>query len=737
MRRLLVIGAVIALTAADCRSEKPTVQEILALEGTALWEAADDLEKENLSSADLIKIVRRLVADPNKSRADSLDKFALSNCFQAACNKANAAELQELIEIYVSFDHESFEKQFDFPHLAARWIQEQLKTIDCGREKDPVTNKTPITVPAELEGSAPELAEAWKAYRALVHPVEQTVYSDSSRNSAISFQANERAFFKLLDDVLLRRGERLAERLVKFDWSGSCGTGSELVTEPRSIAILMALLSERRMPEALGAAMLLRIDDPLITGDTNVRVELLRKCGVDWEEVFAGAQIESERYDVFGSYYNPVLEELAGFGSDRAATFVGIMARQAKPALRQAYANAIAAFLTEGSTKHLRFSNGVYDRISKVPISKPIKHDLVKVLLNFAKPGISADLAGGLLDGFARTQTPEIKPALYALTKHPSPRVAEQAADVLRMMGEKIAPPIPAPPVRFRIVVNDEPMVPGSEIWWDVGGMTSTSRISRDGTLHLERSIFLEPDRKATRVILSSNAWRTKTAEGPTFHVDVPIPPDFDLVTEVNVKLFSFPLTVHSPKGPTNPQETKAYVRIQQRSPQDLNEPAGRFIPTLDRRFDVALAHPVILSLQSGDYEIVVTSSGAARLVKQVTVPLEPASLDIQLSAGSDLRYELLRPDGEKRAPVELVKDGQRVSDLYYDSEVRTFRWLPPGSYVLRIPSSKDLGSGDGDFVGYGPANIPWSSRDIAFTITPESPPIIDLGKITLEPAPN
>ena len=735
MKRILLPAALIAFAALDCRGEQPPIERILGLKGNTLWEAAESLGDANFSARDLIRIVQKLIAEPYEKPPGGLNSFGLSNCFEAACNKASAAELSQLIQIYVNFDHESFEKQFEFQPLAARWIQEELKTGHFRPRKNLVSEETSAPVPGELENREPELVKAWKAYKAIIQPVEQTIYINSSKRSKISFQANQRAFFKLLDDALLKRGKGLAERLIEFGWSGMSGTGSELVNEPRSVAIFMALLSEGRIPEALGAALYVRGDKALITGDTDVRIEFLRVCGGDWEIVFAGAEIEAERFGPWGTYGDPVLKELAGFGSDHAATLVGMMARQAKPDLRVAYANAISAFMTEGSLAQLRFSNGAYDRISKRPISPRVKLALAKVLQDFAEPGVSPDLAKAVLDGFARAQLPETKLTLYQLAKHRSAQVAEEAIYVLQAMGEKISAPVAAAtsPARFRILVNGKPMAPHSQIWWELDGFSSTSEVGEDGMIGID---FLEEAGKPTKVSLSSG--ERNSAEGPSFHVELPVPSNLDSVTEVNVEVSSFPLIIRAPAGTTSPRDSKASVLIKQRLPENLkdtNQTEDLFTSSIKRQFEITFDQPVNLSLQVGHYDVTVTATGAARLTKQITVPSQTSSLEIQLTAGSDLHYELIRPDGERRAPVELRKAGQHVAEDYYDREKRTFRWLPPGSYVLHIAASKALESEDREFLGYGPANIPWSECDIPFEITPESPGVINLGEIALEQA--
>ena len=149
----------------------------------------------------------------------------------------------------------------------------------------------------------------------------------------------------------------------------------------------------------------------------------------------------------------------------------------------------ISAFLTEGSTSHLNFNFGAYDRISKETISPQVRVALAKVLQDFVQPGVSADLAQAVLDGLARAKIPSTKPALYQLLKHPSGTVARQAASVLAAMGEQVTVPANSSPVRFRILVNGEPMPRESEIRWNVGGMSSTTPIGENGILALDRTL--------------------------------------------------------------------------------------------------------------------------------------------------------------------------------------------------------------------------------------------------------
>ena len=93
-----------------------------------------------------------------------------------------------------------------------------------------------------------------------------------------------------------------------------------------------------------------------------------------------------------------------------------------------------------------------------------------------------------------------------------------------------------------------------------------------------------------------------------------------------------------------------------------------------------------------------------------------------------------LAPDGERKVSYDLRKLGTNAELDYYESENHTFRGLPCGDYVLHIRGSGELQSDDPEFADAAPAKMEYAGRDIPFTISENSPPLIDLGKIDLEP---
>ena len=78
-----------------------------------------------------------------------------------------------------------------------------------------------------------------------------------------------------------------------------------------------------------------------------------------------------------------------------------------------------------------------------------------------------------------------------------------------------------------------------------------------------------------------------------------------------------------------------------------------------------------------------------------------------------------------------LTKPNSETDLKYCQDQNGIFRGLPCGDYVLHIPSSADLHSRDKLFVDA----VNYTGRQIPFRISDNSPPLIDLGTIRLDPA--
>src|SRR6266487_72145 len=379
MPSLSCLGLIVALTVAVASPEQRSVDDILSLDGKALFATAKKADVSEFSSRDVIRIAKKLSAERNNIGKDDLNRYALGSFFEHACKKADVNELAEVIQLYVTLDPESFEKFSLLPPLALRWMHEELKNVSsaCLPRK---IESAEVAVPAELENASSDLIDAWKSFKQATR-VYDLKFERRPGIRMIGFQSNERAFYRLVDELLLKRGEGLAEKLANFGWSGWCGTGQELLSDPQSVTIFMALVRERRIAEAIGAATYIQDHIGLTTRDIDIRIEFLEKCGVDWESVFDGAQLDAENH-VPPSWHGEYLRALAKYGSDRAASLVVKMAKRGKDSTRAQYAPALAAFFTRGNA--CKGSSSATSRVPNGKVSEQTKLEIIHVLQEFA-----------------------------------------------------------------------------------------------------------------------------------------------------------------------------------------------------------------------------------------------------------------------------------------------------------------------------------------------------------------
>jgi hypothetical protein len=739
--------AVPTLQAADA----PSAGELLKLEGLPLFKAAEHVSfSDNPYTGDeLIAIAGRL-ADELKSlpRDDpGYSRYAFIHFFEEACGKANNRQLDQLIQVYLRLDPTSFEKENVLPALAAQWIHRELRAL----RDEKIHVKLPdhdVSPSGDLENAPKDLIVAWRLYKQSMEAYEKA-FPDGSVENPISFQANNRAFFSVIEDVLLGRGEGAAKKILNYVWGGTCGTGSESLGGPRSLAVFMSLLHERRLPEAVGASLLVSGDRPLTVGDDNldVRIEFLEACGLDWERMLAGAQTEKEYGESYFAFRNPLLAELAGYGSERAALLLADLARHVKPDRWQAYAYALAALVENNPSKPAdcagyedimnTFNSDMILRVAKVPVPPKVQKELVSVVKAFVTPKVSTELARAVLAMFARTRDRETIPTLRSLLGHASSDVSRDAASILCAMGEKVdsRAVTKAAPVSFKILINGQSLRAGFEGDWDVyrgsGSVSDVTVADKDGAFTIKREYFLDPNMPPTGVALHSRPQEPR--DELWFDVHLPAPPDLDDVPPIDVKVITVTLSLENLSRLSQPAGTKASVQI--RKERIGEESTWSYPESAPRTIEAMADGPIVLPLlQSGTYTLEVELSGAARWIQKVELTPAAPQVPVQLQPGSDVHVTVTGPGiAEDFSAFHLLKNGNEFESPF-DDKSRSFKGLPCGNYVLHIPSTEELRRDDVmESYEAGPDEIPHVGRDIAFTIVEGSPATIDLGEIHLE----
>jgi hypothetical protein len=259
--------------------------------------------------------------------------------------------------------------------------------------------------------------------------------------------------------------------------------------------------------------------------------------------------------------------------------------------------------------------------------------------------------------------------------KHRSSDIADAAAQILRSIGEEDAVAAKQEPVRFQIFINGSPIATDVSLDWSVYGqnggyVSNVEKPDADGVIGIKREHFFDPERKPKAVVLQTGP--AESAREPFLYARLPVPADLDSLTRVNVALHSVELKIYGTRQMLDDADRKATV--------------------------------VASTVNS--------------------------SVEVQLRPGGDVHVEVVRPDGQRIPGDYLTKPNSKIELEYYQDENSTFRGLPCGDYVLHIRGSAERESQDPQFVDA----VEYAGREIPFTISENSPSLIDLGEIHLDP---
>lgn len=704
------------------------LNELLSGKGPALAEAVRNLtpeEEESLSTGDRIALAERLAAETHgPSAIGGESSHTLYHLFQSACERPSSEELDRLVALYATFEPNSFDKSALFEPLAAAWM---AREIDARQEWNlPELPQTEKPIPAKLVDAPPELRDAWQWYARAMVAFDRN-FDREEPPGTISFQANERSFYRLLDEILSQKSENAAERLLAFEWTGTCGTGSSSLGIPQSIALFMVLLQEGRLAEAVGAVLQMGGSTvPVGVSDAkSIRIIFLQKCGLDWERLMVGAAL---RWD-FLSGDSPLLRELAGFGSERTALLLLQEAARAEPSDRETYARVLTAFLPEGVGG---YNSQNLSRLAPLDLSDMTQGRIVEQLQSFALPDARAEVLQAVLSGMSRHPLPSMKPTLRALLRHTDSEVAETAAELLRKLGED-ATASPDAPVRFRVLVNGAPLPAGTEIGWEVKDarmafISSSAKIDEAGIVALPLQYFQK--RKPTTVAFSRRS--PDHLALPLFEVELPIPQHLESVTEAHVEVWPVDLTVNGPNPPADGETIKVEINPHLEKVDDDAAYFRSTFPKYQLSFPSGRAHRLLMT--AGAYDLQVSMDGARRASATLEVGPKTPSFGLTLEGGGSVHFQIMRPDGEREAHFELLKNGRVLEDPDLDYSTSTYRGLAVGDYVLRIAGTTTAASRQ--VFPYAP-RIPYFGRDVPFRIDSARTDTLNLGEIRLEAAPH
>jgi hypothetical protein len=602
--------------------------------------------------------------------------------------------------------------------------------------------------PTALSNAPPELLEVWRRFKAAAAAQEE--FAEGRRTNAwVSAQANWSLFLDTLSDLLHGRDTNAVEHIRQFEWGGWCGTGSDELYGPKYQALFLALLKERRFDQALAVSFWAvggrTFRMPFMEDYSEWQRRFIRLCGLDWEELYAGALLE------LGPYSNADYpRKLAQHGTEKAARFLALMAGVPTVSDQTAYLRALGAFL--GPSEPLMQTNkdgsitvtspwwsGEFKRVSTAPIPANLQTEVLKVLDDKLRPGVSTEVAAVVCQVLCEARRPECKPALRRALELPYPKVREQAWATLRALGEQVPEPAPLGPVAFRFLVDGQParhLEVDYELRMSGGRATTSSRpLSSEGIIRLDREYFVDPQYPITNIVFAAKM--LKSLDQPWFEIQTPPPTNLEAVTSLNLRFTPVTLTfTHAqPEERFRSQSALISLRAQR------HKSYGVYFDGISDFIVVPYSSNMVFSaLQPGRYEIQARIPGAALWQSgPFEVGLQPVPLEAKLEPGADVRCEIIPPGKttpDRSAQVQILRDAKPVESwLYFDWRTNLFRSLPMGKYVLRVPSSSEQRQQSRDPHEIVPKVRGHQAEEVPFTIDAQSPRLIDLGSIRLRPS--
>jgi hypothetical protein len=245
-------------------------------------------------------------------------------------------------------------------------------------------------------------------------------------------------------------------------------------------------------------------------------------------------------------------------------------------------------------------------------------------------------------------------------------------------------------PARFRILANGKPLPVGKIVIWTVSTSSTIKSgpadILPDGTLEV-RASELPPLEEPGEFRLSSSG---AGPEDLIFEVSTPMPRPDGRIIEVNVGMHPLEIALHGVDQINGPPPDKVWLLLR----PHRNDEDGQWGRVFDDGEEISAARPIVLpKVQDGACDVAIGITGAEAWFGRVTVGPSGAPLEVRLKPASDLRYDIVLPDGRRiRRGAGLFRNGEEIH-LSPAWGTDTYRSLPCGTYRLQILGSNSTGA--------------------------------------------
>lgn len=677
---------------------------------------------EKLSCAALLEIARR-----DREEGDWEEAAA---AFEAACGKASSRDLESLAE-YLRGLNVLFQ-DFEMGYLD---LVDAALRLRLPKNLPRLPDQSRPRVPESLARCPESMREVAAYCQDIREPYDALKRSGSPQKDVYRHRAN---LASVLNGAITGSPAVSLEDVLVF-YEVLCGCGRQLprIEKSQTAAALLLLVRQERWDEVAGAAFFLRRSS---TGADS----LLALAEVDVEKALAGALAleQSSAPPSRRRLVSLVNEYLKCPGDGRVDTLIAL-ARAAPPELLPLYIRALEKFLTKNPEPkrpdgtHMFVGGGFVvssldDYVSEesVPgVSAEASKRALLYLCELASPNLPNKAAYALANAFQGRYLEESYPALRKLLEHPAGGVVSGAQRVLENAGQDaVAPDIPTE-VRYRLLVDGQPLKNAEiDVVSPEGASWSRARhkIDENGILSLGRDAFVDPHApiREYAVLNLSHAKR----DSLIFTRLLSLPKDETKVCDVEIAVHRLKIILEIPRFAAELEGKQMRMKLVDVLGKTLplyNPASYRFDAPAGREFEFP-------RLAAGTYDLEISVPGCARWAGQIRVE-EDREFKVALRKGSDISYRLLSSDERTNYIVpKVLEDGKEV-ELGESRGDGVVRGIPPGKYVLRVPSSADVRKTEEHLLG---DETHFGSVDIPFVVQADSPALIDLGAISLPALP-
>ncbi len=487
-----------------------------------------------LPASDLWLVLQRLETARSKGTEQITHSLHMSYLVRLLARNGTRADFEQWLDFADKLPAEGRPRQYMMNALldfAARLETEAWRgDPDLGAKLPAMA----ATSPPGAGAASPELAGAGRWYQAVV-----SLQPPAPSNAWMTAQANWGFFYDTISQLLHGRATNASEQILRFKWGGWCGTGSDLFEVPHSRALFLALLKENNSAAAL--ATLLRLSGegywslPIPGDDMAWKRQFITKCGLDWETLYAGELVNRPSWSNAGAS-----RALARFGSEKGVRMLVDMAKVPGLLDDRNYLLALGAIIgpterisTTNAMRSITFNTHWSEMEFVRPLTNAVSPEFQLALIKLLGDKLSQpDVSGPVAETIARILTElrrsEARPALRAGLNSPYARVREKASSALSDFGEHVPAQISRPRVAFRFLAQGQPLtnLPVEfNLQMTGGGSTSsTPHTDSDGTIQIERDLFIDAQRVVTNLVFGPR--QLKTLQQPWFKVEHGVPAD-------------------------------------------------------------------------------------------------------------------------------------------------------------------------------------------------------------------